>query len=71
MRPGGYLEVKELYVVCVCECSCTSHWLLFAGFGALIRAMGKSVEKSQNKDACRDLSGRRVRDVQAEKKLLI
>ena len=31
--------------------------------------MGKSVEKSNNRDACRDLSGRRVRDVQAEKKL--
>lgn len=60
--------------VCVCVSICeqphttTSRWLLFAGFGALIRAMGKSVEKSQNKDACRDLSGRRVRDVQAEKK---
>jgi hypothetical protein len=39
------------------------------GFGALIRAMGKSVENSRNKDACRDLSGRRVRDVETEKKL--
>lgn len=30
--------------------------------------MGKSTQKSQNTEACRDLSGRRMRDVSTEKK---
>ena len=38
------------------------------GFGALIRAMGMKTNKNRNKDACRDLSGRRLRHVNAEKK---
>jgi len=41
---------------------------IFLGFGSLIRAMGKSTQKSQNTEACRDLSGRRMRDVSTEKK---
>ena len=40
----------------------------FIGFGSLIRAMGKSTQKSQNTEACRDLSGRRMRDISTEKK---
>ena len=45
------------------------HMLLLRreGFGSLIRAMGMQINKSTNKNACRDLSGRRVRDVKAEK----
>ena len=39
-----------------------------AGFGSLIRAMGSQINKSTNKEACRNLSGRRVRDINAEKK---
>lgn len=39
------------------------------GFGALIRAMGMKTNKNRNKDACRDLSGRRLRHVNAEKKI--
>ena len=39
-----------------------------SGFGSLIRAIGMQINKSNNKQACRDLSGRRVRDVNAEKK---
>ena len=38
------------------------------GFGSLIRAMGMQINKSNKKEACRDLSGRRMRDVNAEKK---
>ena len=38
------------------------------GFGALIRAMGTRGNKSKAKEAARDLSGRRMRDVNAEKK---
>lgn len=38
------------------------------GFGALLRAGARSTV-SQNTDACRDLSGRRMRHVNADKKL--
>ena len=38
------------------------------GFGALLRAGGRS-SVNQNTDACRDLSGRRLRHVNADKKL--
>lgn len=38
------------------------------GFGTLIRAMGTQANKGARKGACRDLSGRRMRDVDAEKK---
>lgn len=41
---------------------------LYTGFGSLIRAMGSQINKSTNKEACRNLSGRRVRDINAEKK---
>jgi len=33
--------------------------------------MGKSTQKSQNTEACRDLSGRRMRDVSTEKKYVV
>ncbi|KAL7676261.1 hypothetical protein ACOME3_002517 [Neoechinorhynchus agilis] len=39
------------------------------GFGSLLRAFGKQILISNNKDACRDLNGRRIRDVNNEKKL--
>ncbi len=38
------------------------------GFGALIRAMGMRMNRNRNKDACRDLTGRRLRSVNVEKK---
>lgn len=43
------------------------------GFGSLLRAIGAQIEKTTNRDACRDLSGRRLRDIKREdeiKKLL-
>lgn len=39
------------------------------GFGSLLRSFGKQITKSTNKEACRDLTGRRIRHVNNEKKL--
>jgi hypothetical protein len=39
------------------------------GFGSLLRAFGKQITLSTNKEACRDLTGRRIRHVNNEKKL--
>jgi hypothetical protein len=39
------------------------------GFGSLLRSFGKQINKSTNKDACRDLTGRRIKHVNQEKKL--
>lgn len=39
------------------------------GFGSLLRAIGAQIEKTTNRDACRDLSGRRLRDVKREQDL--
>lgn len=33
------------------------------GFGSLLRAFGKQITMSTNKDACRDLTGRRLKQV--------
>ncbi|KAL8603207.1 hypothetical protein ACOMHN_025222 [Nucella lapillus] len=39
------------------------------GFGSMLRAIGAQIEKTTSREACRDLSGRRIRDVNNEKKL--
>lgn len=39
------------------------------GFGALLRGQGRDIKATTNFDACRDLNGRRMRHVNAEKKL--
>ncbi|OWK51668.1 Protein SDE2 [Lonchura striata] len=39
------------------------------GFGSMLRALGAQIEKTTNREACRDLSGRRLRDVNHEKAL--
>lgn len=39
----------------------------FSGFGSMLRALGAQIEKTTNREACRDLSGRRLRDVNHEK----
>ena len=59
---GGYTSIHLLK-------NCISSLLI--GFGSLIRAMGKSTQKSQNTEACRDLSGRRMRDISTEKKYVV
>ena len=38
------------------------------GFGSMLRALGAQIEKTTNREACRDLSGRRMRDINDEKK---
>ena len=44
------------------------HMFLNPGFGSMLRAIGAQIDKTTNRDACRDLSGRRMRDVNNEKK---
>ncbi|KAK2708065.1 splicing regulator SDE2-like isoform X2 [Artemia franciscana] len=39
------------------------------GFGSMLRAIGAQIEKTTNREACRDLSGRRIRDINEEKRL--
>ncbi|XP_055014384.1 splicing regulator SDE2 isoform X2 [Boleophthalmus pectinirostris] len=39
------------------------------GFGSMLRALGAQIEKTTNREACRDLSGRRLRDVNHEKEM--
>ncbi|XP_070577337.1 splicing regulator SDE2-like [Ptychodera flava] len=39
------------------------------GFGSMLRMIGAQIEKTTNREACRDLSGRRLRDVNDEKRL--
>jgi len=38
------------------------------GFGSMLRSIGAQIEKTTNREACRDLSGRRMRDINNEKK---
>lgn len=40
------------------------------GFGSMLRAIGARIEKTTNHEACRDLNGRRMRDVNNEKKYI-
>uniref|UniRef100_A0A6B0V4Y3 Putative signal transducer n=1 Tax=Ixodes ricinus TaxID=34613 RepID=A0A6B0V4Y3_IXORI len=39
------------------------------GFGSMLRAIGAQIEKTTNREACRDLSGRRLRDINHETRL--
>lgn len=39
------------------------------GFGSMLRAIGAQIEKTTNREACRDLSGRRLRDINQEQRL--
>lgn len=34
----------------------------------MLRAIGAQIEKTTNREACRDLSGRRLRDINEEKR---
>lgn len=35
----------------------------------MLRAIGAQIEKTTNREACRDLSGRRLRDIREEQRL--
>ncbi|CAG2111557.1 unnamed protein product [Medioppia subpectinata] len=39
------------------------------GFGSMLRAIGAQIEKTTNREACRDLTGRRLRDINEEKRI--
>lgn len=49
------------------SCSAVCEALYVPGFGSMLRALGAQIEKTTNREACRDLSGRRLRDVNHEK----
>jgi hypothetical protein len=36
----------------------------------MLRAIGAQIEKTTNREACRDLSGRRLRDINEEKRFV-
>lgn len=38
------------------------------GFGSMLRAIGAQIEKTTNREACRDLRGRRIRDINEEQR---
>jgi len=40
------------------------------GFGSMLRSIGAQIEKTTNREACRDLSGRRMRDINNEKRFV-
>lgn len=40
------------------------------GFGSMLRAIGAQIEKTTNREACRDLSGRRLRDINEEQRFV-
>jgi len=44
------------------------HACMCEGFGSMLRSIGAQIEKTTNREACRDLSGRRMRDINNEKK---
>ena len=41
---------------------------VYEGFGSMLRSIGAQIEKTTNREACRDLSGRRMRDINNEKR---
>lgn len=43
-------------------------YLFTVGFGSMLRAIGAQIEKTTNREACRDLSGRRLRDINEEQR---
>eukprot|EP00794_Sanderia_malayensis_P006558 gene6559-7299_t len=59
-------QLKDELSIVQCNCRLAGGK---GGFGSMLRAMGAQIEKTTNREACRDLSGRRMRDVNNEKKL--
>ncbi|XP_069810573.1 splicing regulator SDE2 [Dendropsophus ebraccatus] len=83
LLPAGDLggPLSDFYVKCNGRCVCEEEQLRSGlvysveprlcggkgGFGSMLRALGAQIEKTTNREACRDLSGRRLRDVNHEK----
>lgn len=65
VRLGPWSEIVAGDVVQVCPKVLGGK----GGFGSLLRAFGKQITMSTNKDACRDLTGRRIKQVNNEKKM--
>uniref|UniRef100_A0A1B6FRC2 SDE2-like domain-containing protein n=1 Tax=Cuerna arida TaxID=1464854 RepID=A0A1B6FRC2_9HEMI len=79
------LNRQSYYVMCngkkiysICGDSRTSESIFYVvprilggkgGFGSMLRAIGAQIEKTTNREACRDLSGRRLRDINEEQRL--
>ncbi|GFU17093.1 replication stress response regulator SDE2 [Trichonephila clavipes] len=69
-----YYNGKQLYKSQVVPEDATIH-VTFSlpggkgGFGSMLRAIGAQIEKTTNREACRDLSGRRLRDINEEQRL--
>jgi hypothetical protein len=71
---GRILQDNQTLAASGLQADSTVHVLLRlcggkGGFGALLRGQGRDGKITDNFDACRDLSGRRIRHVEAEKKL--
>lgn len=71
---GSVLSGSQTLAGCGLQPDSTVHLLLRlcggkGGFGALLRGQGRDGKITDNFDAMRDLSGRRIRHVEAEKKL--
>ncbi|XP_067628118.1 splicing regulator SDE2 [Eurosta solidaginis] len=69
-----YLEQNGRRLMCNDTVSGVAHCRLCipggkGGFGSMLRAIGAQIEKTTNREACRDLSGRRLRDINEEKRL--
>nr|XP_039270050.1 replication stress response regulator SDE2-like [Styela clava] len=81
---SNHLQLDDYYVVCegkvandgdvIIPGKCYSICLRLrggkGGFGSMLRAIGAQIEKTTNREACRDLSGRRMRDVNNEKRMV-
>lgn len=65
-------RVSDDFDLLTCEYPVRIHSKLVGGkggFGSMLRAIGAQIEKTTNREACRDLSGRRLRDINEEKRL--
>ncbi|KAI1304975.1 Replication stress response regulator SDE2 [Halotydeus destructor] len=69
---GKKVDSDDFHSLCFGEFLTVTPYLCLpggkGGFGSMLRAIGAQIEKTTNKEACRDLSGRRLRDVNAEKR---
>ena len=76
---GGKVNLKKIKRIMFPFCFLIANYLIYfsfcsllkGGFGSLLRSFGKQILISKNKEACRDLNGRRMRDVNNEKKLKV
>ncbi|KAG8249772.1 silencing defective protein Sde2 [Homalodisca vitripennis] len=77
-RQSYYVMCNGKKVYSICGESRTSESIFYVvpkilggkgGFGSMLRAIGAQIEKTTNREACRDLSGRRLRDINEEQRL--